>query len=265
MARARLKIAHMRGGFAGLGLAAPHRSIPSHAKWRLSTGAQSLITLASRAFKWFRHVPALLIKSRPRVDRCTPMPEPSYQQLVHPEIQGQREEYMRRASIAGSALALALACSLGGVALAQAQKIPAEDQEFLTRAIQSGEAEVAISNLALEKSLNDQVRKFAERMVKDHTAANQRLMSLEEAGGRTLPKEMDQKHEAMLEKLSQLSGDEFDRQYMQGQVQDHQAAVKLFTSEATKPSGPVDALAGELLPALQQHLQMAEEISKSMA
>jgi putative membrane protein len=174
---------------------------------------------------------------------------------------------MRKVLIAGSALALALAGCLGGIAAAQqtTTKISAEDQEFLTKAIQSGAAEVAISNLALEKSQNEQVRNFAERMVKDHTAANQRLMSLEDASGRTVPKEMDQKHEAILEQLSQLSGEDFDRQYMQGQVQDHQAAVELFATEATQPSGPVDALAGELLPALRMHLQMAEEISNSMA
>jgi putative membrane protein len=201
-------------------------------------------------------------------------PEPSARRLVHLKLDREwTEGPMRKASIVVSALALALAASSGGTAMAQqatmqvaqADKLSAEDQEFLRKAIQSGEAEVAISNLALEKSLNEQVRKFAERMVKDHTAANQRLMSLEEGSSRTLPKQMEQKHEAMLDKLSQLSGDEFDRQYMQGQVQDHQAAVKLFASEATKPSGPVDALAGELLPALRQHLQMAEEISKSMA
>jgi putative membrane protein len=180
---------------------------------------------------------------------------------------------MRKASMAGSALALALAVSLGGIAsaqqtttiqIAQAGKVSTEDQEFLKKAIQGGQAEVAISQLALEKSQNEQVRTFAERMVKDHTAANQQLLSLEGAGG-TLPKELDKKHQALLEQLSKLSGDEFDRQYMKGQVQDHQAAVKLFTSEATQPSGPVDALAGALLPALREHLQMAEEISKSMA
>jgi putative membrane protein len=172
---------------------------------------------------------------------------------------------MHKVLIAGSALALALAGCLGGIASAQQTKISAEDQEFLTKAIQSGVAEVAISNLALEKAQDEQVRQFAERMVKDHTAANQRLMNLEAASGRTMPKEMDQKHEAILQQLSQLSGEEFDRQYMQGQVQDHQAAVKLFATEATKPSGPVDALAEELLPALREHLQMAEEISNSMA
>jgi Domain of unknown function (DUF4142) len=68
----------------------------------------------------------------------------------------------------------------------------------------------------------------------------------------------------MLQQLSQLSGEEFDRQYMQEQVQDHQAAVKLFGSEATQPSGPVDQLAGELLPTLREHQQMAQETSKSI-
>jgi putative membrane protein len=181
---------------------------------------------------------------------------------------------MGKGLIAGTALALALAGGSGGIALAQqaattelaqADRISAEDREFLTKAIQAGVAEVEISQLALEKSQNEQVREFAERMVQDHTAANQRLLSLAEAGGNSPPTEMDQKHQAMLQQLSQLSGEEFDRQYMQGQVQDHQAAVKLFGSEATQPSGPVDALAGDLLPALREHLQMAEEISKSTA
>jgi putative membrane protein len=173
-----------------------------------------------------------------------------------------------------TALGLGMAGIFGGIAmaqqpttiqLAQAGKISAEDEEFLTKAIQAGAAEVQISQLALEKSLNEQVRGFAERMVRDHTAANQKLLSLAEAGGNSPPTEMDQKHQAIFQQLSQLSGEEFDRQYMQGQVQDHQAAVKLFGSEATQPSGPVDALAGELLPALREHLQMAEEITNSMA
>jgi predicted outer membrane protein len=68
---------------------------------------------------------------------------------------------------------------------------------------------------------------------------------------------MDQKHQTLLKQLLQLSGKEFDRQYMQGQVQDHQATVKLFASEPANPSGPVDALAAELLPSLREHLQMA--------
>ena len=93
---------------------------------------------------------------------------------------------MLKELIVATASALALASSCGGIALAQqsttvqlaqAGKISAEDQEFLTKAIEAGAADVQISQLALERSLNEQVRKFAERMVQDHTAANQKLMT----------------------------------------------------------------------------------------
>jgi predicted outer membrane protein len=76
----------------------------------------------------------------------------------------ERRVHMRKASITGSALALALAVSLGGIAsaqqtttiqVAQAGKVSAEDQEFLKKAIQGGQAEVAISQLAIEKSQNE--------------------------------------------------------------------------------------------------------------
>jgi predicted outer membrane protein len=177
-----------------------------------------------------------------------------------------RRGHMLKELIVATALALALAGSCGGIALAQqsttiqlaqAGKISAEDQEFLTKALEAGAAEVQISQLALEKSLNEQVRGFAERMVQNHTTANQKLLSLAQGVSNTSQTKLDQKHQAMLQQLSQLSGEEFDRQYMQEQVQDHQAAVKLFASEATQPSGPVDQLAGELLPILREHLQMA--------
>jgi hypothetical protein len=52
---------------------------------------------------------------------------------------------------------------------------------------------------------------------------------------------------------------------MQGQVRDHQMAVELYATEAAQPSGPVDQLAEQLLPTLQEHLEMAQQISQSMS
>jgi putative membrane protein len=182
----------------------------------------------------------------------------------------------------GAVAALALLAAVGGDARAQQQQqqqapaaqqgqqgqqdqITAEDQEFLTTAIQAGMAEVQLAELALEKAQDEQVRGFAERMVQDHTAANEQLMSLAETAGVTPPTEMDQQHQTLHEQLSQLAGEEFDRQYMQGQVRDHQAAVELYSTEATQPSGPVDQLAEQLLPTLREHLEMAQQISQSMS
>ena len=147
----------------------------------------------------------------------------------------------------------------------QQAQVTAEDREFLTTAIQAGLAEVQLARLALETAKDEQVRAFAERMVEEHTAANQQLVSLAETAGMTPPTAMDQRHQDLHRQLSELAGAEFDRQYMQGQVEDHQTAVELYTTEATQPRGPVDQLAGQLLPALQQHLQMARQISQALA
>ena len=147
----------------------------------------------------------------------------------------------------------------------QQDQITAEDQEFLTRAIQDGLAEVRLAQLALERALAEQVRGFAERMILDHTAANQQLVRLAEASGLLPPTEMDQQHRALHQQLSQLAGEEFDRRYMQGQVEDHQTAVELYSTEASQPSGPVDQLAEQLLPTLQEHLELAQQISQSMS
>jgi putative membrane protein len=90
----------------------------------------------------------------------------------------------------GAVAALALLATVGVHAQAQQQQAPAaqqgqqsqqdqitaEDQEFLTKAIQAGMAEVQLSELAQEKAQDEQVRSFAERMVEDHTAANEQLM-----------------------------------------------------------------------------------------
>ena len=147
----------------------------------------------------------------------------------------------------------------------QQGQVTAEDREFLTTAIQAGLAEVEFAQLALENAQDEQVRAFAERMALEHTATNQQLVSLAETAGMTPPTEMDQRHQELHQRLSELAGAEFDRQYMQGQVEDHRTAVELYSTEATQPSGPVDELAGRLLPALQQHLQMARQISQALA
>ncbi len=147
----------------------------------------------------------------------------------------------------------------------QQDQVTAEDREFLTKAIQAGLAEVQLARLALENAQDEQVRGFAERMVQDHTAANQQLVSLAETAGMTPPTEMDPQHQDLHQQLSELSGEEFDRRYMESQVEDHRTAVELYSTEATQPSGPVDQLAGQLLPTLQEHLERAEQISQALA
>lgn len=136
---------------------------------------------------------------------------------------------------------------------------------FWNDAAQMGLAEVALSNLALQKSQNEQVRSFAQRMVDDHTAVNSELTQLAGTKNVTLPTTPDQKHQSAMEKLNGQSGAEFDRNYMRQMVKDHEAAVKLFQRQSERgEDADAKAFAAKHLPALQSHLQMARTMSDGL-
>jgi predicted outer membrane protein len=126
-------------------------------------------------------------------------------------------------------------------------------------------AEVMLSNIALQKTQNEQVRAFAQQMVTDHTAANQELATLAASKNVTLPTEADNKHRSAADKLNGMSGTEFDRAYMKQMVKDHEASVKLFQRESDRGTdADTKAWAAKMLPALQGHLQMARTMYDSV-
>lgn len=104
--------------------------------------------------------------------------------------------------------------------------------EFIEKAGMAGLAEVKISNLALDKSTTPSIREFASRMVKDHTAAAKELKEAAAGTGIALPQGMDQEHMDILQKLSKLSGREFDSAYANVMKQDHDSAIALFENAA---------------------------------
>jgi putative membrane protein len=98
-----------------------------------------------------------------------------------------------------------------------------EDRTFVKEAGAGGLAEVELSKIA-QKSENADVKRFADRMVQDHTAANQELTTIATGLGINLPKALDPEHEQMRKKLAALHGKAFEEQYMQGMVADHNKA-----------------------------------------
>jgi putative membrane protein len=106
------------------------------------------------------------------------------------------------------------------------------NNEFIEKAGMASLAEVKISNLALDKSTTPSIREFASRMVKDHTAAAKELKAAAAGSGVALPQGMDQEHMDILQKLSKLSGREFDAAYANVMKQDHDTAIALFENAA---------------------------------
>lgn len=140
-----------------------------------------------------------------------------------------------------------------------------EDKEFVSDAGMDGLFEVQAGNLALQKASSAEVKSFAQRMVTDHGTANTELAQLATTKGLALPTELGGEAETMYDHLNGLSGAEFDKSYMQHMVEGHNKDVAEFEKVSTT-GGDADlkAWAGKTLPTLQQHQQLAKDISAKL-
>lgn len=142
--------------------------------------------------------------------------------------------------------------------------LSSNDRKFVMDAAMSGMAEVELGRMAVERGASDAVRQFGQRMIDDHTRANEELMQLASTLGLTPPSALDPSHRAAANKLSRLSGAEFDRAYAKMMVGDHQKAVSLFQRESERGGrAELKAFAARTLPALREHLQMARSLPQS--
>ncbi len=139
------------------------------------------------------------------------------------------------------------------------------DQAFVMEAAKGGLAEVELGKLAGEKGSSDQVKQFGQKMVSDHGKANDELKSLAESKHITLPAAVDAKDKALHDRLEKLSGDVFDRAYMQEMVKDHRKVVNAFKHESTAGKDPeIKSWASKTLPALEEHLKQAQDASHAV-
>ncbi|MFN6476240.1 DUF4142 domain-containing protein [Nostoc sp. DedQUE07] len=130
------------------------------------------------------------------------------------------------------------------------------DRQFITQAAQDGLAEVQLGQLALQRGASNVVKQFGQHMVEDHTQANNQLKQLAAQKGVTLPTTIGAKNQQVKQRLSKLSGANFDRQYLNQMLQAHQKDVAAFQTEAEQgQDADVKAFAAQTLPTLQQHLQ----------
>jgi putative membrane protein len=140
---------------------------------------------------------------------------------------------------------------------------PKTDMQFATTAAKGGIAEVALGRMAATKAQDAGVKKFGQRMVTDHTKANDELNAAAREDGVTIPQGLSEEHKGDAARLSSLEGAEFDKAYMKLMVSDHEEDVALFEKEAnTGKDTNVKAFAQKTLPVLKEHLQMAKDIQQ---
>ena len=142
---------------------------------------------------------------------------------------------------------------------ARVEPLSRADRKFIEEAAQGGMAEVEHGKLAEQRAASPQVKQFGQRMVQDHTKAGDELKVIAGARGVTPPATMEKKHHREMEKLSKLSGAEFDRQYMKHMVDAHKQTVSLFEKQAKSgKDGDLKSYAIKTLPTLKEHLAQAQ-------
>jgi putative membrane protein len=134
------------------------------------------------------------------------------------------------------------------------------DKLFLRQAAIGGRAEVELGQLAQQKGHAQVVRDFGERMVSDHSQANDHLMRLGKDASPSIPKDPDPAHKRIHDELNQTSGKDFDIAYMASQIQAHQKTVNLLLWEISfGQSAELTKYAADTLPTVMEHLEMSKQ------
>jgi putative membrane protein len=145
---------------------------------------------------------------------------------------------------------------LGALILAACDRAP-DTEKFLTTAATAGQFEIEASRIAATKATHQDVKAFAGQMISDHESAAQRLSAAAiESGRMPPPAGLDDRQKRKLEELRLSSGQDFDKLYVEQQLEAHEEAVALF-SDYTKSNGddgPIGRFAKETLPTLEAHL-----------
>jgi putative membrane protein len=140
-----------------------------------------------------------------------------------------------------------------------------EDDNFWTTAADGGMAEVEMAKLAVQKAQNPEVKKFAQMMIADHTKANNELKAIAAKQKIELPKEIGPRNRSTIDELNRLSGADFDKEYVQAMLDDHETDVQLFEDQSQSDDDPAaKAFAAKTLPTLQKHLQAIKAIDAKM-
>jgi putative membrane protein len=176
---------------------------------------------------------------------------------------------MKRTIFCAAVLSVAAVAASAAPALAGAGEgdppsvqVAKEDRDFFDAAAQGGLLEVKLGQLVVAKGTSDDVKRFAQRMIDDHTKVDHRLADIGQKEGLSAPQELDKKQKDELDKMSQYSGTKLDQEYMNLMVDEHKDDVKAFEKEAKDGKDPVlKQFAATTLPTLNEHLALARQIN----
>jgi putative membrane protein len=138
------------------------------------------------------------------------------------------------------------------------------DKKFVQAALEGGTAEVQLGQLALQKGSSEDVKQFGQTMVDDHTKLGDQIRQVAQKEGIAPASGTSMKDKALAAKLKTLSGDSFDKAYIEAMVRDHRQDLSDFKKEANAGGDSrIKDAASQGVAVIANHLKIAEQIAKS--
>ena len=125
--------------------------------------------------------------------------------------------------------------------------------------------EIQSADIALERSQNAQVKELAQMIKTDHTTASNEMKAMlpQAAPDVTPPTDLDERRQGLVDNLRSASTADFDRVFIDQQIAAHNEALTLHRGFSDAES-PLAAHARKVVPAIEGHLRMAEQIKAAM-
>ncbi len=144
----------------------------------------------------------------------------------------------------------------------QNAKANAMETKFIKKAANGGMMEVELGKVAAEKGQSQDVKDFGNRMVKDHSKANDDLKEVASKLGVNVPDKLNARHQAAVDKFSKMSaGDAFDKAYAKDMVKDHEKDISEFEDAQKEVKNPdLKQFIDNTLPVLKEHLELAKKM-----
>jgi len=134
-------------------------------------------------------------------------------------------------------------------------------EAFVAKVIDCNVTEKDLAEKAVKSAQSADVRKYAQRLIDDHTKLNTRALAMARELKIGVVTATSAEHKEALLKLTTATGNDFDRAFMRHMVKSHENAIKMFETQSKNSNRQeVRTFATESLPTLREHLDMARKL-----
>ena len=139
------------------------------------------------------------------------------------------------------------------------------EQEFMVEAAQDDLGEIDMAQIALHNSSTNDVTDFANMIKSDHTNALDDLAELMQSNNVQIPKSIPVQTERDITRMTSLKGGEFDREFVNMIVGEHQKSIEMFRDQRSTAQHPdLKKYVENMLPILEMHLEKAQRLQTKL-